>query len=316
MEHAEARELLEIAAVEPDGFDRLVGRRHVRGGGARRPPRRLPGVRRRARAAAPRRRPSSATSSGRSPPPDLRERTLAFVAAVGRDRSAGAAPAASAMVAAVRRHGPERRPSAGSVPRPPPSPSTSTRRAAAGRPASAGSPALGGLDRGRDRPRARRDPAPRGRATRRADRRPGARTSRRSRRSRPGRSRIEGQPDAEQVALDLDDRRRDVDRHARLLAEHRRSSSSSPRDSSNRRPGWSTVAGWRVGASGRRSARCSLPATSPTGSVRSPTSAASPEPTTFGVSPSPAGNPTRRLGRSRPRRASRDEPGGADPAGR
>jgi Anti-sigma-K factor rskA, C-terminal len=96
MEHTEARELLELAAVEPDGFDRLAA-----------------GDTAEARALAghlagcdectvelERLRRSSAVirdAVRTAPPPDLRERTLAFVAAVGRDRSV---PAMAAPIGA------------------------------------------------------------------------------------------------------------------------------------------------------------------------------------------------------------------------
>ncbi|HET9521806.1 MAG TPA: anti-sigma factor [Candidatus Limnocylindrales bacterium] len=86
MEHAEARELLEVAAVEPEGFDRLVAgdtpeaaalAGHLAGC-----PDCADEMERLRRAA------TLIRSSVRSlPPPDLRDRTLAFVAAVGRDRS-------------------------------------------------------------------------------------------------------------------------------------------------------------------------------------------------------------------------------------
>jgi hypothetical protein len=94
MDHAEARELLELAAAEPGGLDRLAAgdtadaaalATHLAGcepcseefGRLR-------------RAAAILRTELSAI-----PPPDLRERTLAFVAAVGRDRSGGLATASA-----------------------------------------------------------------------------------------------------------------------------------------------------------------------------------------------------------------------------
>lgn len=88
MEHAEARELLEVAAVEPEGFDRLVAgdttdaaalAGHLAGC-----PDCADEMERLRRAA------SMIRTTVRSlPPPDLRERTLALVAAVGRDRSGG-----------------------------------------------------------------------------------------------------------------------------------------------------------------------------------------------------------------------------------
>ena len=88
MEHAEARELLEVAAVEPEGFDRLVAgdtpdaaalAGHLAGC-----PDCTDELERLRRAA------SMIRGTVRSlPPPDLRDRTLALVAAVGRDRSGG-----------------------------------------------------------------------------------------------------------------------------------------------------------------------------------------------------------------------------------
>jgi hypothetical protein len=93
MEHAEARELLELAALEPGGFDRLAaGDRpdaaalasHVAGC-----PDCAAEMERLRRAAAVIRE-----AVRTAPPPELRERTLAFVAAVGRPRGRGVAAAA------------------------------------------------------------------------------------------------------------------------------------------------------------------------------------------------------------------------------
>jgi hypothetical protein len=90
MDHAEARELLEIAAVEPGGFARLVAgdtpeaaalAGHLAGCQA-------------CAAEMERLRLSAAVireAVRLVPPPELRERTLAFVAAVGRPRGASAA---------------------------------------------------------------------------------------------------------------------------------------------------------------------------------------------------------------------------------
>jgi len=92
MEHAEARELLELAAVEPDGFDRLAAgdtadaaalAGHL--AGCLECSLELERLRRSAAVI----RDAVRTA----PPPDLRERTLAFVAAVGVDRSAASAAA-------------------------------------------------------------------------------------------------------------------------------------------------------------------------------------------------------------------------------
>lgn len=99
MEHAEARELLEVAAVEPEGFDRLVAgdtpdaaalAGHLAGC-----PDCADEMERLRRAA------TLIRGTVRSlPPPDLRERTLALVAAVGRDRSGGAVDAGPGPAAA------------------------------------------------------------------------------------------------------------------------------------------------------------------------------------------------------------------------
>jgi Anti-sigma-K factor rskA len=92
MDHAEARELLEIAAVEPGGFARLVAgdtpeaaalAGHLAGCPA-------------CAAEMERLRRSAAVIRDAvrlMPPPELRERTLAMVAAVGRPRGQGAAAA-------------------------------------------------------------------------------------------------------------------------------------------------------------------------------------------------------------------------------
>jgi hypothetical protein len=96
MEHTEARELLEIAAVEPEGFERLAAgdtpeaaalAGHLAGC-----PECAAEMDRLRRAAAVIR-----DAVRTIPPPDLRDRTLAFIAAVGRERDrAAAAPASSA----------------------------------------------------------------------------------------------------------------------------------------------------------------------------------------------------------------------------
>ena len=86
------REQLELAAVEPDGLARLMAGDTAAAAGGRGASRRLPVVRHELeRLDAPRR--SCATSSGPRRPADLRERTLAFVAANGvlaRGRDAAA----------------------------------------------------------------------------------------------------------------------------------------------------------------------------------------------------------------------------------
>jgi len=112
MDHAEARELLEIAAVEPGGFARLVAgdtpeaaalAGHLAGCTAC--------------AAEMERLRRSATvirdAIRLMPPPELRERTLAMVAAVGRPRGpeadSGAAAFAAENAAAVGLPGPTAR---------------------------------------------------------------------------------------------------------------------------------------------------------------------------------------------------------------
>jgi hypothetical protein len=99
MEHAEARELLELAAIEPDGFERLAAgdtpesaalAGHL--AGCPECSTELERLRRSALVI----RDAVRTVA----PPDLKDRTLAFVAAVGRDRSAvGTAAVAVPVVA-------------------------------------------------------------------------------------------------------------------------------------------------------------------------------------------------------------------------
>jgi hypothetical protein len=100
MEHAEARELLELAAVEPDGFDRLAAgdtadaaalAGHL--AGCLECSLELERLRRSAAVI----RDAVRTA----PPPDLRDRTLAFVAAVGVDRSTASAAAVAGAGAAA-----------------------------------------------------------------------------------------------------------------------------------------------------------------------------------------------------------------------
>jgi hypothetical protein len=97
MDHAEARERLELAAVEPDGFDRLAAGDTADSAALAG---HLAGCDECAAELERLRRASAVIRHAvqTSPPPDLRERTLAFVAAVGRDRS-GAAVAAVPVVA-------------------------------------------------------------------------------------------------------------------------------------------------------------------------------------------------------------------------
>ena len=98
MEHTEARELLEIAAVEPEGFERLTAgdtpeaaalAGHIAGCVEC-----ATEMERLRRAAVVIRGALRA-----SPPADLRDRTLAFVAAVGRPRGAGSDTFAAAGAA-------------------------------------------------------------------------------------------------------------------------------------------------------------------------------------------------------------------------
>jgi hypothetical protein len=101
MEHTEARELLELAAVEPDGFDRLAAGDTAEAAALAG---HLAGCDECAAELERLRRASSVIRDAvrTAPPPELRERTLAFVAAVGRDRSAAAvatAPAGAAIAA-------------------------------------------------------------------------------------------------------------------------------------------------------------------------------------------------------------------------
>src|SRR5258705_2539162 len=97
MEHAEARELLEIAAVGPGGFARLIAgdpqeaaalAGHLAGCTA-------------CSEEMERLRRSAGVIRGavrQMPSPDLRDRTLAYVAALGRPRSAASSPEAAAGV--------------------------------------------------------------------------------------------------------------------------------------------------------------------------------------------------------------------------
>ena len=94
MDHTEARELLELAAVEPNGFDRLAAgdtpEASALAGHLAGCPECSAELERLRRASAVIRDAVRTTA-----PPELRERTLAFVAAVGRDRSAPALAAAT-----------------------------------------------------------------------------------------------------------------------------------------------------------------------------------------------------------------------------
>lgn len=100
MEHVEARELLETAAVEPGGFERLMAGDTAEASALAG---HLAGCPACAADMERLRRDSTVIRSVvRSlPPPDLRERTLAFVAAVGRERGTGAAGAVAAGAVAA-----------------------------------------------------------------------------------------------------------------------------------------------------------------------------------------------------------------------
>ena len=102
MEHSEARELLEVAAVEPDGFDRLAAGDTAEASALAG---HLAGCPECAAEMERLRRASAVIRDAvrTAAPPELRDRTLAFIAAVGRDRTpvvaaagAGPAPAAAA----------------------------------------------------------------------------------------------------------------------------------------------------------------------------------------------------------------------------
>jgi len=100
MDHIEARELLDLAAVEPGGLDRLMAgdtpTAHALAG-------HLAGCEACTQEFS-RLRDSAVMLHGvisTLPPPDLRERTLALVAAVGRPRGAAAASAGGAPTAAA-----------------------------------------------------------------------------------------------------------------------------------------------------------------------------------------------------------------------
>jgi hypothetical protein len=93
MEHAEARELLDLAAVEPAGFERLAAGDTVESAALAA---HLAGCPDCTAEMARLHRASAVIREvvRQAPPADLRDRTLAFVAAVGRDRTAlAAAPA-------------------------------------------------------------------------------------------------------------------------------------------------------------------------------------------------------------------------------
>ena len=105
MEHTEARELLELAAVEPEGFDRLAAGDTVESAALAGHLAGCPEC----TAEHERLRRSSAMIRDvvrTTAPPELREQTLAFVAAVGRDRSVDAAAGPVRVVEAPARVAP------------------------------------------------------------------------------------------------------------------------------------------------------------------------------------------------------------------
>jgi hypothetical protein len=122
MEHTEARELLETAAVEPDGFERLAAGDTAEAAALAG---HLAGCDECADEMERLRRASAVIRDAvrTAAPPELRERTLAFVAAVGRDRSVPAVAAAPAGVAAIATAPPSAAPA--SVAKPAPSEPTS-----------------------------------------------------------------------------------------------------------------------------------------------------------------------------------------------
>src|ERR687884_384064 len=101
MDHAEAREILELAAVEPDGLARLTAGDTPESAALAG---HLAGCPECTQEMARLRRVAGIVRGvvRTTPPPELRDRTLAFVRAVGRDRSAaaGVAPAPAAAIAA------------------------------------------------------------------------------------------------------------------------------------------------------------------------------------------------------------------------
>jgi hypothetical protein len=99
MDHAEAREMLELAAVEPNGLARLTAGDTPEAAALAG---HLAGCRECTHEMARLRRVAGVVRGVVStmPPPDLRDRTLAFVRAVGRDRSsiAGVSPYGTAAI--------------------------------------------------------------------------------------------------------------------------------------------------------------------------------------------------------------------------
>jgi hypothetical protein len=115
MDHAEAREILELAAVEPAGLDRLVAGDTAQAAVLAS---HLAGCPECTAEMARLRRVSTVIRDviRTTPPPELRARTLAFVAAIGRDRGvAGAGPADEGSKPGVAGHEPRPITSASSV---------------------------------------------------------------------------------------------------------------------------------------------------------------------------------------------------------
>jgi hypothetical protein len=102
VDHAEAREILELAAVEPGGLARLMAGDTAEAAALAG---HLAGCANCTQEMARLRRVAGIVRGvvRTTPPPELRERSLAFVRAVGRDRSPGAGALAIASQPAVRR---------------------------------------------------------------------------------------------------------------------------------------------------------------------------------------------------------------------
>ena len=239
MEHTEARELLEIAAVEPGGFERLTAGDTPEAAAARQPYRRLPRLRR-----------------GDGPPASRRGRHPrgAFVprrrrtCGIGRSRSSPRSGGPVGLAARRARPSPGLR--RGCEPRAAEPvrlvararPAAPARAPVYGRPRSRG----GRPDRGRRDVRVRRAIERNGRGgTGDPDR--GARP-----RSRPGASAIDGQPDAAVRRARSTTDGSGLSGTLAFSPDRRGSSSCSPRVSSSRRPACSTAAGSRSTASRRR----------------------------------------------------------------
>src|SRR4051812_1561950 len=108
MDHAEAQELLELAAVEPGGLARLMAGDTPEAAALAG---HLAGCAECTQEMARLRRDAGIVRGvvRTTPPPELRERTLAFVRAVGRDRASTPAMAGGSAVAAIAPHRPAER---------------------------------------------------------------------------------------------------------------------------------------------------------------------------------------------------------------